>query len=335
MCMPQVQQPIPAHQTVSPAMQSMIHQLFWALFLIFGPIGYCFVPPLEDASLGLTIGAWCQLLAASIYWLVPRGGIRGDSADFCLLFIIALCLRLSMTCKFNGYLPGDETGDGPYQMMEGLTLLVALRGLVRTGLKPKEVITVSMLLAISSVGAYYCFGFMNNRPWADRIYAASVYTEVLAWLCLTRSIIMAGKNRAMYGSFLLPMVAQGALRTHFWWMAHPEMSVKEPVYYQAEFPDVLIVVHAVVTSLAAICGLYVLTAGRAATTAPTPQFEMANPLLQAAPVAGIPAVIGSVVPSVAGLPSLPAPAGSGAKCFAPTSATYENGILQVQYEPVF
>jgi len=336
MCMPQVQQ-VNAARQVSPALQSLLHRTFWALFLILGPIGYYFIPPLEDPSLGLTIGAWCQLLAVSIYWLIPRVGMRGDSPDFCLLFICALCLRLTMTCKYQGYLPGDETGDGPYQLLEILTLLVAFRGLARTGLKTKHVAAVSVLLAVTAVLACQCYGDMNRRVVADRIYAASIYAEALAWFLLARTIIMSGKTRDMHGSFMLPMVASGALRAHFWWMAYPEMTAANPIRYMAVFPEALIVVHTVMTVLAAVAGLYILNAAYAAKSeannVPAQQVAMSTPFVQAGQM-GAP-VSSAFVPSIAGLSSLPAPAGSGAKCFAPSSATFENGILQIQYVPVY
>lgn len=341
MCMPKVNQ-APQRKQVSAATQSLIHQLLWAVFLILAPVGYAFMPELEDPSLGITIAAWCQLLAACIYWVVPRNGVRGDSPDFCLLLIVALCLRLSMTCKYQGYLPGDITGDGPYQLMEIFTVLAALRGLVRTGLKPKHVVVVSVFLVMSSVAGYQCYGNMNRRAFADRIYAMSIFTEVCAWFSLARSIIMSGnKKRDVFASFLVPMIVQAACRAHFWYLAYDEIIPPKPIQFMDKFPAVLIATHVIMGVLATLCGLFLCTYGRAETPKTTPQqvqqvmapqqVAMTNPLL-AAPVM---APSSTVVPSIAGLPSLPAPAGSGCKCFAPVAATYVNGVLQVQYNPVY
>merc|ERR1719389_89900 len=99
----------------------------------------------------------------------------GDSPEFALLMAMALAARVVVTTKYQGYLPTDATGDGCYQVIE------ALRGLARLGIYPRQALSALATAAGALFMAYECRGDLDANPLADMVWAASLYTEVMAW----------------------------------------------------------------------------------------------------------------------------------------------------------
>jgi len=319
--------------------------LCWVIFAVMYVVGYMYQPDTEDPSIVITFGALSQLFAVSLLWMVPRAGVRGDCVEFCMLLIVALAMRLAVTTRYNGYLPTDWTGDGLYQGLEAVTAIVAFRGLVRTGLTKMSVFKTICVVGIAAAGSYYCYGFLNQRKWADCAFATSVYTESMAWLFLAKNLVSAGKKRDISASFLLPSVASAACRTYFWYLAAEEIAPPKPVLMMEHFPAVLVLANVVITVIPFFTFLLLALTPAEEQPLQVVKGEVAEPLMQApvVPVVAAPAplmaaaaaIAPSVVPSVAGLPSLPAPKGAGCKEFAPVRAVYENGVLRVQYQPFF
>lgn len=331
----------------------------WVLFTGLFAAGYKYQPEMEDPSIVITAGALLNFLALSLFWIVPRAGTKGDCPEFSLCMIIAFACRLAVTTRYQGYLPTDVTGDGLYQLLEALTAICAFRGLVRTGITQTQLIITGAVLGVACGAAYQCYGFLNRREWADRSYAVSVYTECLATLFLAYTLVSAGKDRDVRASFLIPMSVSAAFRTYFWYLAMEEIVPTKPELLMEYFPQALVIANVCISIVSLFTFLLVaLTPAEEEEEEVTAKGEdVAQPFLQApvAPVfAAAPvaqpmmaqpmvqqmmaqpmATPATVVPSVAGLPSLPAPEGSGCKEFAPLRAVYEGGVLRVQYQPVY
>lgn len=299
----------------------VLHVAAWATFLAMGLVGLFAAPssPVGDPSALLTVGAAFQLFGFVMQWLVPaRGGVAVSAhraADFGVLMSVSFALRLSSTLRFQGYLPVDATGDGCYQLLEGLALAVALVGLLRSGITRWAALRSFGVLAASAGLATQCYGDLDNNVVADRVYACSVYVEVAAWIALAAVPMWHDGRRRFAGSFLVPAVVQAACRATFWICAFKEVRPIHPRLLMAYFPTVVIVAYVAVGALALLMGLLVLLQ--------TPYPEIV-------------AEIGSVLAPKGALtlPPLEAPEGAGCSKFHPGRATFENGVLRVEYVAV-
>merc|ERR550537_67997 len=113
--------------------------LAWALYFVLVYAGAIFQPKAEDPSILITFGAGTLLFSFVLLWVIPSKDPRPPApAEFPLIMITALACRLSSTTRFLGYLPTDATGDGCYQALEAVALLVACRGLCASGLTPAQ-----------------------------------------------------------------------------------------------------------------------------------------------------------------------------------------------------
>merc|ERR1719272_1426075 len=225
----------------------------WPMFIAFACVGYHMQPEMEDPSIFITYGAGLELLSFILLWGLPRdrsGDKLGAAPSFALLMMVVLVGRLVCTSKYQGYLPTDMTGDGLYQMLEAFSLFLAVVGLARTVPSMNDLMTASISVAIAVVFSNFVHGDLDGRPLADRVWAASIYAEVLAWTMLCREGFRAGRAWTVNRSFLFPALGQAAFRTAFWGFALKEIAPLTP--YETPlmviFPETLVCVHATTTA---------------------------------------------------------------------------------------
>merc|ERR1740117_2646905 len=152
----------------------------WVVFAVFMMCGVVHQPDVEDPSITITFGAAFQLFSLCLFWLLPRKASQpgatngtGDSAPFAMIMMVVLSLRLSCTLRFQGYLPTDQSGDGCYQCMEIMTLILSVHGLSRTGLTTKEGLRAAGAITASVLLGSVCYGDLNSRPFADHAIVAA------------------------------------------------------------------------------------------------------------------------------------------------------------------
>jgi len=250
-------------KAIGRAAQQKTQFVAWMLFLPFISLTFMCEPQHEDPSHLITFAAGTQLFALMLFWLLPRrppvathdaqpelgtpSAYPGDSPEFALLMSMALAARVVVTTKYQGYLPTDATGDGCYQVIEALSVLAALRGLVRLGIYPKQALSALATAAGALFLAYECRGDLDANPLADMVWAASLYTEVMAWYFVLRNLLRAGPARRVDSGFLAPSCGQAVLRCIFWFLAAEEVSPQKPERAMAFFPTAVLGAHLLMT----------------------------------------------------------------------------------------
>jgi hypothetical protein len=233
----------------------------WGIFLFMGVAGHVHKP--EDPSILISAGAGMELLAFSLLYLAPRRpGVSGDEprapADFGMLMVLALFSRLVVTTGWSGYLPVDATGDGCLQLIETITMYIALRGVFyrhEEGWKWSRVDAdtksrVLFLCTLCFLGGQLVFGDLNRNCGADEAYAMSLYLELAAWSCFLAFAWRAHEGINAMG--FLPACVQAMCRGYFWYAAYGEAEVRSPRRLQALFPPVLLGTHVL---MVAVCGI--------------------------------------------------------------------------------
>lgn len=298
----------------------------WAVFLALLTTGYIYQPEADDPSVAITFGAGVQLFTFLLLWVMPRKKATyylqptGDSPEFALLSVLALSLRLSSTLRWQGYLPSDATGDGCYQALEGLAALIAMRGLLDQGLTPRQCARGLAAIVGCAVVGSVCYGDLDKRPLWDRVYATSMYTEVVAWGFLAGSMFRAGPERTLKPGFLVPAIAHAVLRACFWFVAMDEMIPTNHVkLLMPYFPMVVVTAHFLLAALLGVLGLVILCA---------PEEDLPSSMVDARKVA--PADNRSPLSSL--LASARKSAGADG-VMMPVRAVFEDGKLRVEYGP--
>jgi len=298
------------------------HTSLWIIFAVCAMFGLVFQPEAEDPSIVVCFGAGIQMFSLSLFWLLPRKASKpdavngnGDSPAFAMLMMVVLMLRLPCTLRFQGYLPTDQSGDGAYQLFEFVTLLLAIRGLARTGLTTKDGIYAAAALTMSILLALVCYGDLNRRQFADRAVAASMYIEVCAWGFLVYATITSGADRTIPSSFLPPALVQACCRTYFWYLASSEMAPQKSKLLMDYFPDAIVAVHFAMCGLIGLAALLVCCPEKDTLVSPTMHDSINSVVHDAA---------GAYEMAAGGVEEL-------AKGLVPLRAVWENGVMKVEY----
>jgi len=296
----------------------------WTTFLILLYAGYIYQPEAEDPSVTITFGAGIQLFSMLLLYVMPRkpdtplSAKTGDSAEFCLLLAVAMGLRLSSTCRFLGYLPTDATGDGCYQAMEALSMVIAIRGLLAMGLAPKQGVKCVLTVLASMLLSVVCYGDLDRRPFWDRVYATSNYVEFGAYAFMSLNLLSA-VDRTVPRQFLLPSIGQGYMRAGFWYLAMDEMIPQRPTRLMEYFPTVLVILMSCSAVQQTLVGMMIVCKPDVSLLPRTAEVKKnAEPFMEFF----VSSILGSEGPNPA------APQG-----LVPVRAVYEGGTLKVEYGP--
>jgi len=231
----------------------------WSIFLILTAAGHVHKP--NDPSILITAGEGMQLFAMFLIWIAPRRGQDSNapraSVEFGMLTAFSLTLRLWCTMKFNGYLPVDRTGDGCIQFIEAASLFLTVYGLGRIEMSGLAAARSMTAILASIVLATVCYGNLDRNTLADRLYAASVYSELFSWLFMYKFIKGKGKDGVSSMAFL-PSFVQSACKGYFWFAALDETLVKKPVLLQGIFNSVLVADYAFICVLLMVMSTMVI-----------------------------------------------------------------------------
>merc|ERR1719313_1462501 len=252
------------------------------------------------------------------------------SANSLLLLALGFAFRLCSTTYFQGYLPIDSTGDGPFQVLEGVALLCAMRGLAlfeSQGQYP-EVRPCLAALTAAAVLAGACFGDLDRNPTFDGLWALSVYIETVAVLMIRRELqAVVDKRETLPLGFVLPQLLGFVCRVFFWHAAYAEIAPEKPVRLQEYFPQVLLaVLWVTIASYGSLLLAAAMTHGTPPAPAPAPKIApapAAQPLVAPAAPAGGKVMLGELEISVP----------PGCTQLVPLAAVYTaEGTLRVTYK---
>jgi len=208
----------------------------------------------HDVSILLTCGASVQLIGLGLLWVAPRRcsdlSLPRATLDFAVLMSLALALRSVVELTYSGYLPVDATGDGCIQLFELVALGLCLHGIKNLKFD-KGALGRALVLAIHcDLFGSFCYGDLDTNALADKVFAISIYLELIAYACLARYVFAKG-SKAVNSMAFPPMFVQACCRGYFWYVAIPETKVREPTnFLQAKFQYILFSAHVAMGLLA-------------------------------------------------------------------------------------
>lgn len=217
----------------------------------------------HDVSILLTCGATVQLIGLGLLWVAPRRcsdvSLPRAPLDFAVLMTLALGLRSVVELTYSGYLPVDATGDGCIQLFELVALALCLRGIKSLKFE-KGVLGRALIFAINcDLFGSICYGDLDTTPMADKVFAISIYVELVAYMCLAWYVFGVG-SKAVNSMAFPPMFVQAVCRGYFWYVAIPETKVREPTnFLQAKFEYVLFSSHVAMGLLALAMSAYTVS----------------------------------------------------------------------------
>jgi len=217
----------------------------------------------HDVSILLTCGATVQLIGLGLLWVAPRRcsdvSLPRAPLDFAVLMTLALGLRSVVELTYSGYLPVDATGDGCIQLFELVALALCLRGIKSLKFE-KGVLGRALIFAINcDLFGSFCYGDLDTTPMADKVFAISIYVELVAYMCLAWYVFGVG-SKAVNSMAFPPMFVQAVCRGYFWYVAIPETKVREPTnFLQAKFEYVLFSSHVAMGLLALAMSAYTVS----------------------------------------------------------------------------
>lgn len=291
-----------------------------------------------DPSQLVTVGAAAHLLSLCMLLSEARRtrSLPQVSAACLLMLAIGLALRLCSTTYFQGYLPIDATGDGPFQVLEGIALLCAMRGLAlyeAAGESPEwRAVLLACTLCAGAAGS--CFGDLDRNPTFDGLWAMSVYVETVACVAITCQLkALVERREGLPLGFVLPQLLGFACRASFWHAAYAEIAPENPIRLQEYFPQVLLGVHLLmIASYAGLLLAAFMTHGTPPAPAPAPVPAPAPAVVE--PKVAQVAQAGAADLATVMLGELKIAVPPGCSQLVPLSAVYTaEGTLRVTYKP--
>lgn len=178
------------------------------IYLLFLATGSLVKETFPDTGLStcLTLSVGMQLFAlCCLRWRISeQRGVQGLSAKFLIMQSMVFGLRLMCSSWLRGYVPVDSTGDGLYQLLDFLALLLCLHMIYlcfATGSSSgrcigsrhgcfetyrdtyqgeADAVEVELLILVCLVLAVLIHPDLNDRPLFDTLWAASLYIDAVA-----------------------------------------------------------------------------------------------------------------------------------------------------------
>jgi len=228
----------------------------------------------------LTLSAGLQtlgflLLAIKVWY---HGGVSGISTKMLGLLVMALALRLSNTLQFQGYLPVDSTGDGPFQCLEILSLGIA-SGLLFKVMRTRRMtmggsaqqdqdsmpglhyIVLACLcvaaLAHNDLSCVKCEEDDDSNPFYDIVWAFACNLEAAAiapqlWMMSKAG----GEVEALTGHFIMLTTLARFLSLSFWYLDCRDFVLS--FFQHGAYHPELVIIAAHVLQLILSCDFLVL-----------------------------------------------------------------------------
>ncbi|CAD7962501.1 unnamed protein product [Amoebophrya sp. A25] len=188
---------------------------FYALWYTFHDIG---LSTLLTFSVLIQSVALICLLAG----VLCQRSVRGISAMSIGMQACSFCLRLGTTTFLRGYIPTDSTGDYLYQLADlfALTLCVYIVYLAKvrfahTYQRQADSFPVAPTLVGCIIAAIMIHPDLNNCPFFDALWAASLYTDVMSTMPQLWMINrLAGKFDALSAHYVFLVALSRVPRLH-------------------------------------------------------------------------------------------------------------------------
>jgi hypothetical protein len=227
-----------AKHTLSFAERNAEECLIYIIFSVIATCGALLLSDLVFSAL-ITLSAACQSLgfALLLMQVVRKRKCMSISVRSLYLYLVALCCRLSATCRFNGYLPVDRTGDHVYQLIEILSVMIVAVTIWRVTKQqrlhnfdraPVDNCNISVIVAACAIVAWMVHPQLNNKTAPDVAWAMALYVETVAmvpqlWL-LTKA---GGEVDSLQGHYIACTFASRVLMMRFWVSCYKELKPKE------------------------------------------------------------------------------------------------------------
>jgi len=206
----------------------------------------------------LTLSAVFQCLAFSLLGvqIISSGSVAGISAKSLFLDVLALASRLTATVFEESYQPTDQTGDGMYQAIDGLSLAMVVWVLYRVCIVQRTTYEAdddsfpAMPLALGALVLAVVFhGNLNKSPFYDTMWMCGVYASAISvlpqlWMITHRG----GKCPALTSHFVAVMALARVLSGTYMWHAYPEISA-DPLFGNVKYAGYAVIVAHVVHML--------------------------------------------------------------------------------------
>jgi len=227
-----------------------------------------------DVSYVMTLGVTLHIFGMIMLLMHENGPSKGKvmSQRALELLMVGFALRLSVTTRYQGYLPTDVSGDGFFQACEVASFALCFYMWQRhEGNGEPSRVTVAVFAMLAVALGFEVRGTLNARPIADAVWAAGLYIQTLGWL--VQLLHCSGSSMDhRYVQYCIPIMADKILEWYFWYLAYdeiqPNFEKKSQAHGSIYFPPVVVTAILTQFSVAVVMALMAVVAP---TDDPTPQ----------------------------------------------------------------
>jgi len=193
----------------------------------------------------ITLAAALQLLAYGLLALkvVHQQSVRGVSGKALQCHACVYLSRLSSTTWLKGYIPSDGTGDGLYQLVDILSLVMVLYLLFliykkhrATYQESEDDLAINYILAPCFMLAVLLHPTFNDRPLFDTMWTFALYVDVFAMMPQLWMVSKLGKEHgregldAMSAHYIFAIAASRGVNFAFWLYGYVEFAPSDGGY---------------------------------------------------------------------------------------------------------
>jgi len=183
----------------------------------------------------LTLSVALQFFAlVCLHTKVGQGNVAGVSKKSLIMQTLVYACRLSSTTWLKGYIPTDTTGDYLYQIMDMLTLLVALRIVYccakthkHTYQEEFDSMPIGPLVIGCFLLAILVHPDLNDRPLFDTLWATSLYIDVVAMAPQLWMMSKCGKAEGVTSHYVASIAGSRAVNLIFWYYGYEELAPED------------------------------------------------------------------------------------------------------------
>jgi len=199
--------------------------MFCAIWQTFHDIGL---------STLLTLSVLIQVVAlgALVIAVCTRESVRGISLRSIGMQGVSFFLRLSSTCWLKGYIPVDSTGDWLYQLADASAWFLCMNLCYmithtyrKTYQEAEDTFAAKYVCVACCVLAGLNHPDLNNRPFFDAIWTASLYVDVVSTLPQLWMIgKLGGKIDALSAHYVALIAFARLVDMIFWYHGFEELA---------------------------------------------------------------------------------------------------------------
>jgi len=182
--------------------------------------------------LTLSVGIQFFALVCLLYQVKCQVGVRGVSKGSLVMQCFVYGFRLSSSTWLKGYIPTDGTGDYLYQILDFVTLLLAVflifcctKKYASSYQEQYDTLEVKPLIMACSALAVLLHPDLNDRPLFDTLWTASLYIDSLAMLPQLWMMSRSGEAKVLTSHYVAAMALSRLMNFVFWFHAYPELAM--------------------------------------------------------------------------------------------------------------